>query len=88
MTRFNPYRDLQERCIEWARSVIYADKRLMWTYPGENIVTSTWKIYDLKERVCAADQLGYEVILEWNEGKGLQVFYRKRPDSPPGRIHP
>lgn len=56
----------------------------MWRYPADKINTG-WALGDLAERVRAADQLNNDVVLVWNDNeatKGLEVWYRKRPEIP------
>jgi len=54
----------------------------MWVYPADTIKKNTWWLIDLRERVQAADQLGYEVHLEVDERGGLRVTYVKKVDIP------
>lgn len=84
MKRENPYNRLKRICTKWAGSVIYPHKRLMWRYPKDKI-THSWRLDDLAERVQAADQLGYDVKLEWRND-GLAVLYVKRPDEIPWEL--
>lgn len=86
--RKGPYVELRERCRKWADSVEYAHKKLMWRYPAAKI-NESWNIFDLSERVRAADQLGFDVKLIWNDSKengGLEVWYVKRHDKRPFAI--
>ena len=88
--RQNPYQRLQEECRKWAKTVVYAHERLMWRFPAKTLHTDRWGLVNTAERVQAADQLGYECVLRWRGGEdgGLEVVYRKRPDSPPWSINP
>ena len=56
----------------------------MWSYPAASIKTATWSLFDLSQRVQAAEQLGYGVQLRWSETDGLVVEYVEKPPSPPG----
>jgi len=76
-----PYQRLLEDAREFAGQVKYRHEKLMWRYPKEKLNTG-WALNDLAERVSAADQLGYDVILR-NSDDGLSVYYRKKvPDTP------
>lgn len=76
-----PYQRLLEDAREFAGQVKYCHEKLMWRYPKEKLNTG-WALNDLAERVSAADQLGYDVILR-NSDDGLSVYYRKKvPDTP------
>ncbi len=77
----NPYNRLKRIAIKWAGSAIYPHTRIMWTYPKEKL-PGYWDLDKLFERVAAAKQLGYMVILEADDS-GLKVLYRKLPDELP-----
>jgi hypothetical protein len=51
----------------------------MWHYPKAKL-NDGWPLGGLYERVAAADQLGYDVVLSVAE-EGLRVHYQKRPDT-------
>lgn len=85
--RISPYTRLKEEFEEWMRTIIYAHTVSMFYYPKEKIAQG-WNLSDLKERTIAAEQLGYDVLLEWDQGKGLRVFYRKKPASVPWSVRP
>lgn len=49
--------------------------KLMFYYPAKEILENgAWKLYNLSERVRAAEQIGYETHLRWTE-QGLEVWY-------------
>ena len=75
-----PYARLLTRAKELARAVKYPARRVMWTYPKAKI-NEGWTLGDLMQRVQAADQLGYDVLVRSND-EGLRVEYVKRPDVP------
>ncbi len=85
MKPVNPYSRLKRIAIEWASSVIYPHKRLMWTYPKSKLENESWCLANLFERVSAAGQLGYTVVLEADDS-GLRVMYKKLPDELPWEL--
>ena len=76
-----PYQRLLEEASDFARKVKFAHIRLMWFYAKERLGDSL-SLDHLNERVQAADQLGYDVILRSTE-RGLEVLYRKQMPTPP-----
>lgn len=75
-----PYQRLLEDVQEYARKVRYASTTLMWFYQKDEL-SNNWRLDGLNERVRAADQLGYDVILRSTD-RGLEVLYRKRAPDP------
>jgi hypothetical protein len=76
-----PYQRMLEDFREYAMKVRSARRVLMWVYPKDRL-NNSWTLGDLNERVKAADQLGYDVIVEAKD-EGLRVVYRKRaPEAP------
>lgn len=60
------------------------DTTVMFRYDGKSIDNGgTWSLIALKERVIAAEQLGYEVTLSFRNGD-LFVEYRKPLPPIPG----
>lgn len=82
-----PYQRLYGVLMEFARSVFSPKMIRMWRYDRISIEgDATWKLSNLTERVAAADQLGYDVIIR-NEDGNLVVYYRERPAKLPGWIY-
>lgn len=79
MKRIGPYQQLQERVKQWLRPVVYPSRVTMWVYPKDKLNTGWWELTSLYERVLAADQLGFDVMLLAKED-GLRVEYITRPD--------
>ena len=52
----------------------------MWTYPA-NRLGGAWELTDLKERVEAAKQLGYEVTID-STPEGLEIWYVEKVKIP------
>lgn len=78
MNRKTPWHYLIDEFEAFYLRVKYASKKNMWTYPKEKLGGS-WSLCDLDERIAAADQLGYEVVLKSTQ-KGIEVWYQeKRP---------
>lgn len=82
--RVNPYTRLQTECREWAFSVTHPRRKTLFRYDD---VTSgaSWALESLRQRVLAADQLGFDVRLRV-ENKSLIAEYTKRPDDVPWEI--
>lgn len=51
----------------------------MWFYPTKQL-HQAWTMEKLDQRVQAADELGFDVVLRHSED-GLEVWYRKRADK-------
>lgn len=79
--RKNPYQMLLEDIKDWCRKVKFRNEKVMWVYPKGRL-NQGWPLGDLYERVKAAEQLGYDVILIAND-EGLSVRYRKQVPSIP-----
>jgi hypothetical protein len=79
--RINPYQRLLETFREYWRGVEYAQRKTMWRYARDSL-GKNWSLVDLDQRVAAAQQIGYDVILI-SDDEGLLVQYRKKhPDMP------
>lgn len=79
--RISPYTRLLESFREYVNAVELRHQRSMWVYPKARLGES-WGLTDLNERVAAASQLGYDVILRATD-EGLQVRYIKQiPQRP------
>ena len=78
----NPYQRLHEQFEQFIGRVKYPHKTLVWRYDQKLIDShNVWAMSKLQQRVIAANQLGYDVVLESSD-YGLDVFYRKRPVLP------
>ena len=73
----NPYTRLLNNIKKWVDNLECRHEVFMWRYPKEKL-DLLWKLEDLYHRVSAAEQLGYEVVLEASEEDGLTVKYRKK----------
>lgn len=76
MTKFNPYTDLKRRFSEFANACYSRGERGMWTYTKGKL-SDSWRLDDLYQRVAAAEQIGYEVVLRATD-QGLEVKYVKK----------
>lgn len=77
-----PYARLLETCRRWANSARYPIRKPMFTYANASETDRSFTIADLYQRTAAADQLGYDVLVQC-EGKNLVVTYRARvPELP------
>ena len=79
--RIMPYQRLHNSIVEFCFRLRYAHKVFMWRYAKENL-DGSFKIMDLFQRTMAAQQLGYEVVIEASDKEGIEVFYRKKIDVP------
>lgn len=76
-----PYERLKTAFRQYVSAVEYPHSKCMWRYPKKRLHEG-WQLADLAERVAAADQLGFDVLLQ-NDEEGLKVVYRKkRPETP------
>lgn len=76
-----PYQRLLQAFREYVSAVDRPHKRLMWVYPKSKLSRS-WTLDDLHQRVAAAEQLGFDTVLESTD-EGLRVLYRKKhPETP------
>lgn len=77
----NPYERLKREFREYASAIEYPHTKVMWRYPKERLHEG-WTLANLAERVAAAEQIGYDVILQ-SDDEGLRVIYRKKRPSTP-----
>jgi hypothetical protein len=75
-----PYTRLLNQALEVLSPVFYPRRISMWRYPKEKLSTP-WRLDDLYERVVAADQLGFDVVLIAGDD-GLSVKYQQRVKKP------
>ena len=81
MAPTNPYTRLKEIGQRFANKVHSPKRRTMWVYPKARIEEG-WNLRDLRERVMAASQLGFEVLLEADDGDLHVIYQEKRPETP------
>ncbi len=84
MKPVSPYERLKKRATQWAFTVVYAKRISVWVWkkPEGDLLL-------LRERVSAANALGYDVKLSvQDEGTTLAVHYVKRPDVCPWEFEP
>lgn len=74
-----PYERLMQKAMRLASQVKCPQLKRMWFYPKDKLTTG-WSLADLNERVQAADALGWDTVLV-SDSNGLNVMYRKRPES-------
>lgn len=80
MSRENPYSRLKRIAMQYAADVNYRrTKSLM------HVVNLQGATADVRQRVIAADQLGWEVIVTHTE-QGLQYSYREKPPTVPWEL--
>jgi hypothetical protein len=78
------YKRVRRLAQQFAAKVEYPRRRFMFSYgtdakkPGHS-----WSLYDLTERVRAAQQIGgWRIELSWNDAQGLVVHYVEQPQTP------
>ena len=81
--RKNPYQKLLDEIIEFCDQVKHRHQVFMFRYPISNIkAADSFRLDNLSERVKAAGQLGYDVVLEHNADGDLVAHYRKKVSIP------
>lgn len=81
--RKTPYQMLMEDAQRFARDVKYPRQYEMFFLPKSNL-SAGYNLDDVYERVQAASQLGYDVMLKATEN-GIKIMYvEKRPETPLG----
>jgi hypothetical protein len=79
--RKNPYVMLLDEIKEHCRKIRFRHTKAMFWYRKEALATG-FRLDDLYQRVQAAEQLGYDVVLK-AEDDGLHVQYVKKvPQTP------
>jgi hypothetical protein len=79
----NPYNRLKQRFQEFADSVKFAQRISMFRFGADEIREGQgFTLSDVRERVRAANQLEYDVLLIADENGDLRLQYRKRPVYP------
>ena len=78
-----PYQRLLTQMREAWNKVEYARTVTMFYFRKDRLDKGEdFRMDDVRERVMAAEQLGYEVVLEVKEG-ALYMLYRKKPPERP-----
>ncbi len=83
----NPYSRLKKIGTDWALDVTCPTRKVMWHYPKATLGDG-WRLNDLAERVAAAKQLGYSVVLSVNDACDLVATYQKDPPPVPWEFRP
>lgn len=76
MKQMNPYTRLLSEIKEWCHTATFRHEKLMWYY-SVNRLNESFNLSKLYERVRAAEQLGYDVLLVAKEDS-LDVVYKKK----------
>ena len=78
-----PYQQLLKNITEFCDKLATRHRRTMWTYPKDDIDNgSLWELDHLRERVIAADQLGYEVMISEVDGYLRVEYVKELPTIP------
>ncbi|MDH4038990.1 MAG: hypothetical protein OEV86_16065 [Candidatus Krumholzibacteria bacterium] len=82
-----PYQHLLEDARKWAFEVEHPRMAPMFLYDAKAIVNRVgFRMDDLRERVLAADQLGYDVRVRVDNDGNLRAEYVKRPSLAPYKL--
>lgn len=79
--RLNPYQRLLNEIKDFCSKILYRHEKIMWRYPI-NRLNDTWKLGEVYQRVAAADQLGYDVMLIADQDGLLVKYVKKLPRIP------
>ncbi len=82
--RENPYCRLKRICQKWAGEVEYRQKKLMFSWTLKK--GASYNIDDFHQRIIAAGQLGYEVVVKATDN-GIDVHYKKEIPERPYELH-
>jgi len=82
MKRINPYTRLKEIGQRWMFNALNRRKFIMFTYKEKSIKEYGYDLYPVFERVKAAEQLGYQVIIE-TRGDELLIKYLEKLEPMP-----
>ena len=82
MARTNPYTRLKRKFIEWSSQVYFPTRKVMFTFKDAKKASGSWSLYDVYQRIQAADTLGYDVHVR-TSGDDIVMQYVKRPDPLP-----
>ncbi len=80
--RINPYTRLKDICNEWAEKVQFPHRRSMFSFKKVTIGSNTWQLYDVRERVLAAKQLGYHVEVLVRDDDLIFQYVKDHPTTP------
>lgn len=80
MKPVNPYSRLLQEIRTFVLNLRNRKTVTMWRYPKEKLQQG-WSLTDLWDRVSAANQIGWEVIIEAGDD-GLTVKYRSPEPKP------
>ena len=80
-----PYERLRREAAQWAFSVANPIRRRMFTFSKDKLGLG-WSLFDVKERVAAADQLGWNVEIVVDANGDLVFRYVQRPPDAPWSI--
>ena len=79
--RVNPYDALKKRFNEYVNAVEYRMRKKMFIYPKHKL-TEGYLLDTLYERVAAAEQLGFDVLLKATDEGLVAQYIKKLPDRP------
>jgi hypothetical protein len=86
--RANPYQTLRDACAEWVRKAYRPAIVPTFLYPKSH-VDQVAHLSDMRGQVKAADRLGYDVRVRFEESDGsLRFDFVKRPPPPPWQVAP
>ena len=75
-----PYQRLLDDIRDYVGKIKYRHKRIMFVFK-EVKKRQSYTLDDLYERVIAAEQLGYDAIIETRDGDVVVSYVKKLPDA-------
>lgn len=79
--RISPYTRLQMAGRKFFHKILFPRRRRMFTFTNARLKEGGWTLWDVYQRVEAAKQLGYEVVVE-TDGNDLVLNYVERRPAP------
>jgi hypothetical protein len=79
--RENPYQMLMNEIISFCEKVKYRHTVTMFSIQKEKL-GEVWSLKEISDRVQAAEQLGYDVVLKMYQGYLNINYVKKIPDTP------
>lgn len=80
------YEQLVSDCKRWVRNVKNPKRSCMFFFKKGDLNHRAYYLYDVWERVKAADSCGHDVIVTADDD-GLRLVYSQRPGNPPFEIN-
>ncbi len=85
--RITPYNRLVRECKDWAFSVVYPKRIVMCVFAKDKLVDG-FRLDDVRQRVLAANALGWRCELRVKDNGDLCIDYVEEPKDAPRSIRP